>query len=179
MNTGKKAWSNDKDGLRYRTTTPTINGNTLWTAAGSSVFKIDKNSGDIIKKFDFEGYNFDAASAPYIENGVGYFTSANKGVTAISLTDGKLIWNFETKEALAFTSPYTSKGSKSVDSSVVPYKDGLLFGASDRYVYLVEKDGSLRESFYIGSPVISKLAVSGDKVYALDFSGRLTAFEIG
>lgn len=179
VNTGKKAWSNDKDGLRYRTTTPTINGNTLWTAAGSSVFKIDKNSGDIIKKFDFEGYNFDAASAPYIENGVGYFTSANKGVTAISLTDEKLIWNFETKEALAFTSPYTSKGSKSVDSSVVPYKDGLLFGASDGYVYLVEKDGSLRESFYIGSPVISKLAVSGDKVYALDFSGRLTAFEIG
>ena len=43
----------------------------------------------------------------------------------------------------------------------------------------LEKDGSLRESFYIGSPVISKLAVSGDKVYALDFSGRLTAFEIG
>ena len=143
------------------------------------IFKIDKNSGDRIKKFDFEGYNFDSASAPYIENGVGYFTSANKGVTAITLTDAKLIWNFETKEALAFTSPYTSKGSKSVDSSVVPYKDGLLFGASDGYVYLVEKDGSLRESFYIGSPVISKLAVSGDKVYALDFSGRLTAFEIG
>ena len=48
VNTGKKAWSNDKDGLRYRTTTPTIHGTTLWTAAGSSVFKIDKNSGDII-----------------------------------------------------------------------------------------------------------------------------------
>ena len=176
--TGKKAWSNDKDGLRYRTTTPTSDGEMLWVAAGSSVFGIDKNSGKALNKFNLEGYNLDAASAPYIENGVGYFTTADKGVIALSLADGKMLWNYMTGDALAFTSPYTSKGSKTVESGIIPYKDFLLFAASDGCVYLLGKDGGLVASYYIGAPVLSRLAVYGDVVYALDFSGRLTAFRI-
>ena len=54
--------------------------------------------------------------------------------------------------------------------------DGWL---KDRFVTVTIPSGYWTEDFYIGSPVISKLAVSGDKVFALDFSGRLTAFEIG
>lgn len=176
---GKKAWGNDKEGLRYRTTTPYVDGDVLWVAAESSVFKINKNNGEILQKYTFEGYNMDAASSPYIEGDTGYFTTANKGVIAVSLSDGKLLWNFATGDALAFTSPYTSKGSKSVESGIISYKDGLLFGASDGYVYLLEKDGTMRDSHYVGSPIISKVAVYENTVISLDFSGRLTAFEIG
>lgn len=177
--TGKTAWSNDTEGLRYRSTTPTVVGDMIYVAAESSVFKVDRNSGKIISKYTFDGYNFDAASAPYIEGDIGYFTTATKGVVAIDMNSGSMLWNFETGDALVFTSPYTSKGSKTVDSSIVGYKGGLLFGASDGVVYLLEKDGSVREKKDLGSPVLNSLAVDGDVVYAFDFSGNLTAFDIG
>lgn len=177
--TGKTAWSNDTEGLKYRSTTPAEVKDTLYVAAESSVLKVDRNSGKIISKYTFDGYNFDAASAPYIEDNIGYFTTATKGVVAIDMNCGSMLWNFETGDALVFTSPYTSKGSKTVDSSIVGYKGGLLFGASDGVVYLLEKDGSVREQKDLGSPVLNSLAVDGDVVYAFDFSGNLTAFDIG
>ncbi len=178
VSTGKTAWKNDKGGLRYRTTTPAVSGDSLWVAAESSVFLVSGDDGKILKKYTPDGFNLDAASAPYVEGDVGYFTTADKGVIALSLTDGSLLWNFVTGEALAFTSPYTSKGGATVESGIVPCRDLLLFGASDGRLYLLDKDGAQVSSFNVGSPVLSKPVVCDGVAYVLDFSGRLSAFGI-
>ncbi len=175
--TGKTIWSNDKDGLRYRTTTPSLQGDVLWVAAESSVFKVDAGSGKSLAIFDVGDYNLDSATAPLIDGNVGYFATADKGVIAVDLTNGTVMWNFATGESLAFTSPYTGAGSKSVESSITSFKGGLLFGASDGYVYLLEKDGRQRLSFNTGSAVLSAPAVYGDNIITLDFSGNLTMFK--
>lgn len=170
---GKTVWTNDKEGLRYRTTTPTTDGDVLWVAAESSIFGLSARDGKAIKKFDFDDFNFDVTSAPLICGDTGFFTTANKGVIAVNLKDGSLLWTFATEEALAFTSPYTSAGSRTVDSGITERDGELYFGASDGYVYRLSEDGELLGKFFAGSPVLSRLALSEDGVYALDFSGNL------
>lgn len=175
--TGKKLWGNDGDDIRNRTTTPSFYKDNICVAARQTVMLIDKQKGKIVRQQTFDEYNFDTATAPLIDGDIGYFATANKGIVAINLSDMSLLWNFQTGESLVFTSPYTSKGVRSVESGIIGKDGKLYFGASDGYAYCIDKNGALVSKINIGSPILSKMAVAGDSFVALDFSGNLTRFD--
>ncbi len=170
---GKRIWSNDKEGLRYRTTTPVVVGSSIYVAAGERLFELNKSNGKIIRYSDM-GINLDTATAPYIVDGIGYFCTAKTGVVAYELSTFKKLAEYRTGNAMTFTSPYTSGEIATVESSIARLGEDLVFGASDGYIYRLDKNLNLIRKYFVGSPVLSSLEVVGDDVIALDFSGNIT-----
>ncbi|MDE7349205.1 MAG: hypothetical protein K2N53_06040, partial [Clostridia bacterium] len=80
--------------------------------------------------------------------------------------------------AMSFTSPYTSGEIATVESSIMQMEDDVVFGAADAYVYRLDKDLKLIKKYFVGSPVLSSLAVVGEEVIALDFFGNLTRISL-
>lgn len=174
-NTGKRLWANDRDGLRYRTTTPIVlSDGRMIVAAETKLFELDYGTGKIVRMRDV-GINLDTASAPYVADGVGYFSTAKDGVVAFRLSDFEQLHAFRTGNSMIYTSPYTSGEIATVEGTIVPYGDDMVFGASDGWLYRLERRELHRiEKFYVGAPVLSSLCVQGDDVVAIDFSGRVT-----
>lgn len=170
---GKRIWDNDKEGLRYRTTTPAVSGDKLYVAATTKVFELDKNNGKILRSRDL-GINLDTATSPYICDGIAYFSTAVEGVIAVQLDTFEIKYRLKTGKSLAYTSPYTNGDCATVESSIVPIGDNLVFGASDGYIYLTDKSLNVIGKFNTKSPILSSVAVDGDCVIALDFSGNVT-----
>lgn len=182
-NTKKQLWQKKDEHLRFRSSTPAvIDENTLLVADSDAIMKVNLANGNIISKFispkDEKGnaiYNFNSSSKPYIKNGIAYIATSNKGVIAFNIAEEKIVWNFVTDPSLAFTAPYTGKGTSCVESSFVEINGALVFGANDGKLYkLSMTDGMLLNKINIGSPIFGKVAIDTDgKVIVCDFEGRV------
>ena len=174
---GKRIWDNDKGGLRYRTTTPTIYEGKMYVAAQTLLFELDRETGKILRSKDV-GMNMDTATAPYIVNGIGYFATAKDGVVAFDMATFEKKYEFKTGTSLIYTSPYTSGDVSTVESSIVPYGDNLVFGASDGYIYMTDRSLNVIAKYKVFSPVLSKITIVDGYAYALDFSGYVTKVKL-
>lgn len=172
---GKELWYNDKDGVRYRSTTPTVKDGYIYVTAENKLFKLDRNTGKAVKFVPFEGYSLDAATSPLIIGDTAYITTVNKGIVAIDINEFRIKWNYATGDNLVFTAPYSGKGSKTVESTIIE-KDGILyFGASDGYVHAVRAaDGEQVGTFNLNAPVLNSLAFCNDGIIVADFAGNVT-----
>ena len=176
-NNGKRIWANDKDGLRYRTTTPVVIEDSIYVAAGEKLFELNKSNGKIIRSKDV-GINLDTATAPFIKDGIGYFATAKEGVVSFEMSTFEILAKYRTGNATVFTSPYSKGDIATVESSITPLGDDLIFGASDGYIHKVDKSLNLIAKYQIGSPILSQLAVVDDFVIAVDFSGYVTKVRV-
>lgn len=176
-NNGKRVWDNSKDGLRYRTTTPAVVGDSIYVAAGEKLFELNKKNGKIIRSKEV-GINLDTATAPYIKDGIGYFATAEEGVAAFDMSTFEKVAQYRTGDSLVFTSPYLSGEIATVESSITPFGNDLVFGASDGYIYRLDSALQLVSKYQVSSPVISQLAVIDDFVISLDFSGYVTKVRV-
>lgn len=174
---GKRIWSNDKEGLRYRTTTPVVAGESIYVAAGEKLFELNKSNGKIIRSKEV-AINLDTATAPYIKDGIGYFATAKEGVVSFDMSTFEVMAKYRTGNACVFTSPYSKGEIATVESSIMPYGDDLVFGASDGYIHMVDKSLNLVAKYKVGSPILSQLAVVDGGVIALDFSGYVTKISL-
>lgn len=171
---GKKLWANEKNGLRYRTTTPGMWGNSLLVAAQSKVFVLDPANGKIVSEHEYDDYTFDTATSPLVIGSTAYFATANAGVVAISLDTWQVQWNYKTGESLVFTSPYSGKGACSVESNILSIDNELVFGASDGNLYRMNADGKVVQSYAVRSAILNTPAVYGNGCIVFDFSGNLS-----
>jgi len=172
--TGKTLWTNNSDGLRYFVMTPSVYDGYLYTASWSRIYKIHAESGETLKYREIDGYTFHAATTPYIENGIMYMGTTNKGVVAVDTESLEILWTFRTGKNLIYTSPYSSGDIATVDSAIVSIGDNLCFGASDGALYVVDKNGSEIAHYMIGSPINQAPIVDGGTILAADFSGNVT-----
>ncbi len=85
---------------------------------------------------------------------------------------------YRTGNSLVFTSPYLSGEIATVESSITPFGNDLVFGASDGYIYRLDSALQLVSKYQVSSPVISQLAVIDDFVISLDFSGYVTKVRV-
>ncbi len=99
---------------------------------------------------------------------------AVEGVIAVQLDTFEIKYRLKTGKSLAYTSPYTNGDCATVESGIVPIGDSLVFGASDGYIYLTDKSLNAIGKFNTKSPILSSVAVDGDCVIVLDFSGNVT-----
>lgn len=174
--TGKQLWEMKDDGLRYRSTTPCVlDKNTLLVTAGDTVFLINSQKGEITKKAQFKDYNFDVASQPLVDGDIAYISTASNGITAVNIKTLEKKWDFDTKKNLVNTSPYTSGDKHTVESTIKLDKNNLIFGASDGYLYILDKEtGNLVKERNIGIPMLSSPAIYDNSIVFSTFNGTLT-----
>lgn len=176
---GKELWSNTDGNIRFRSSTPVVvDKNTLLVADDDAVMLVDLSSGKITSKNNFDGYNFSSSGQPVIRDLIAYIPTANRGIIAFDTAAKKIVWEFETKEGILFTAPYTGKGAKCVESSPIIDGDNLVFGANDGYIYTLDlKTGKEINSKFAGSAVLGKVAVTDSYIYAGTFDGYAVCFE--
>ena len=173
-NTGKRVWSNDGDGIRYRTSTPFMFEGGLYVTTSASILELDPRSGKVRRSAEIDGVNLDTAAIPLVSEGTVYMGTADSGVVAIDLKTLKLAWKFEeVGGALVSSTPYTKPGSRQVQSGVVELNGYLYFGGMDGAVYKLSRQGTLEGKINLGSPVMSAPAVYQGSLIVLDLSGNL------
>lgn len=183
-NTGKKIWSEDKDSIRFRSSSPTYANGKMYVVSDGRLFTFDPSNGKYSFVFvapkgtDSNGNpierNLNTTANVYIDGDTAVIPTVADGVIAVDIKTGDLKWEVKTGKSLVYTSPYSTGNVSSVESSIVERDGRLYFGASDGYVYSVKKDGSDVKSVNIGSPVLSQIAFFGDNVVTADFSGNVT-----
>jgi len=176
---GRNLWDNKDEDLRFRSSTPiAVDDNTILAADDDAIMLIDAQSGEIISKTVMQDYSFSSSAQPAVDNGVAYIPTSNKGIIAFSLAQKQLLWSFETNENILFTAPYKGKGSKTVEATPVLDSGKLVFGANDGYVYVLNaQTGDVISSYFAGSAVLGKAALSETGIYAGTFDGCMVCFE--
>ena len=175
---GEILWTNKSDRLSYYVMTPGLYKGCLFTGSWNTLCKIDAGSGKTVKCREIEGYTFNSASRPYIEKGILYIGTTNRGVIAVDTESLEVLWTFETGKNPITTSPYDTGGTGTVDSAVIPAGDSLCFGASDGSIYLIDKNGKKISDYPVGSPVNQAPIVDGGFITAADFSGNVTCIRL-
>ncbi len=105
--------------------------------------------------------NLNTTASVYIDGNTAVIPTVTDGVIAVDINSGELKWQ-------------VTGDVSSVESSIVERDGRLYFGASDGYVYSVNKDGSGVKKVNLGSPILCNVAFFEDNVVTADFSGNIT-----
>lgn len=177
-NTGKKLWDHSFEN-KFATVTPVCVDDKMYFAHDSYIAIMQLSTGKVLIEKKMDGYNFDTASRPIIDGNIGYYNTVNKGIVAINLTTYEIVWNFETRKSMIYTSPYSKGDIATVEGGMIEKDGKFYFGASDGYVYVIDKaTGNKINEFNIGSPIFNSLAFYGNKILVADFSGNATLLDL-
>lgn len=177
--TGETLWTNKGDRLSYFITTPAVCGGYLYVASWGGLYKVSVESGETAAYREYKGYTFKSATTPYFENGVMYLGTADRGVAAVDMESLEILWNFEVGKSLIYTSPYSGSEGATVDSAIVPIGENLCFGASDGFLYIIDKNGKKVAAFDVGAPVNQAPVVGHGHIIVTDFGGNVARIEYG
>ena len=176
--TGEVLWSNNSDLLHNFVMTAAVNNDCLFVTSRNRLYKIHIPSGNTIAYREIEGYLFDSATTPYIENGVMYMGTTNRGIVAVDTQRLEILWTFATGKNLIDTSPYSKGNIATVDSAIVPFGGNLCFGASDGCLYIIDKNGKEIAKYDTGSSINQTPVAEGKFVIVADFSGNVTRYDM-
>lgn len=176
-NSGKLIWSNGTQPLWFRTSSPLVTKDAIYTCGNTSIIKVDVNSGEIIKTADV-GFKLDSASAPVLENGILYVPTGKKGVIAVDKDSFKIMKFYKTEPSRLYTPPYEYGDMQTVEGSPIIDNENIIFSASDGNVWVYKKDsGKLISKYKIGAPSLVTPIVTDDCIITADFEGRITKFK--
>lgn len=176
--TGKMKWEQSGEGLRFRSSTPVYVSDTLFVCAQRALIKMDPESGHIFQVFPVP-YDLQTAASPIVTEKLFILGTSGGGLSAFDRKDMKEIWNVKTGPSLIYTAPYSKPYSSTVESSPVCLGNSIVFGASDGFLYFVDcESGQVIQKIEIGAPILADILVLGDKIYAADFSGNISCFQI-
>ena len=103
-------------------------------------------------------------STPAVENGVGYFGSHDHKVYAVTLNDGKELWQYETGGVVA--------GKPLVFNGMV------IAGSFDKLLYAISaKDGTLKWTFEGENWFWAGAITDGNTIYAPNMDGNIYALD--
>jgi len=173
--TGKKKWEVSEGGIRFRSGTSVMFNDTLWVTGEKTLVEMNPESGLIYKSYPLD-YNLQVATTPLVSNDMIILGTADKGLVALD-RNMKELWRVKTGTALIYTSPYSKPTSSTVESSPVQIGSSIIFGASDGFIYNVDrKTGNIIDRIELGSPIIGKVCFDRQSVYIADFAGNISKF---
>lgn len=170
--TGRKLWSSRfgfgssmamQDGL-------------LYYLANNTLSIRDAQTGKIViqKKYDFELKNL---STPCVTDQEIIFGTAENGVVAVDRSTLEIKWMFRTGRAMIYTVPTLGDPASPVETSPVLLGNVVYIGASDGCLYALDrKSGQLIWKHIMGAPLLGTVAISGNALFAVDFSGNVYGF---
>lgn len=126
------------------------------------------------KKYDFELKNL---STPLVTDREIIFGTAENGVVAVDASTLEVKWRFRTGRAMIYTVPTLGDPASPIETSPVLSGNIVYVGASDGYLYALDRQtGQLLWKHAMGAPVLGTVAVSGNALFAVDFSGNIYGF---
>ncbi|GHV21786.1 phosphoesterase [Bacteroidia bacterium] len=177
LKTGAGIWKLNQDGLSNRGASPVLHEGFFYVISSKSIFIIEPKTGKVVKQKEVPERNLDVTSTPLITDNEIIFGTADKGLIALDKETLSVIWNTPTAQSLVYTAPYTTTPFATVETSPV-FSNGIVyFGASDGYFYgLKAKTGEIAWKMRTGTPSFASVAISGNTLIAIDFSGNVYAF---
>lgn len=174
--TGKLLWGKSDSGLRHRSASAGMINELLYLISDVSFFVIEAKTGQIVVRKDL-GYNVNVTSVPLVTKNEIIFGTADRGIVALDRETLNEKWNFMTKPALIYSAPYVRDPSSTVETSPVLAGDAVFAGASDGTIYALNPStGKQLWKHSTGAPVFGSVAISGNTLYAVDFSGNVYGF---
>ncbi|WP_081918479.1 PQQ-binding-like beta-propeller repeat protein [Sphingobacterium sp. ML3W] len=177
---GKLLWKKNEDGLRFRSSGAAVIGQEVYVTGLNTVFVLDKLTGNVLRKKSFD-YDFKVMATPVIRDNQLILSTSGHGVIALNKNTLEENWNFMTKEALIYTSSYSSPDQNklvaTVEAAVQYIGDDFIFAASDGYLYRLDKNGNLKEEINIGVPILAEVTVKDNLIYVTDFAGNVYCFK--
>ena len=145
--TGEKRWAYRTE--NYINGTPAVQGGSILVGGcDNNLYQLD-NSGKLKKSTDLDSY----IPSSVASNGkVAYVGTYQKGVFAVDLKSGKILWNYKKRKTDFFSSPaFTEKY--------------VLIGARDQKLYCLDaSNGKELWTYRTGGDVDSSPVIAGDKV---------------
>lgn len=173
---GQLLWQADKDGLRHRSSSAVMQGDVFYLASDLSLFVIESKTGRILIRKDLP-YSVNVASSPLVTDREVIFGTITDGLVALDRETLEPKWNYSTGPAMIYTAPYARNPSSTVEASPVLAGNTIYFGGSDGVLYGLDKEkGTLLWKHSTGAPLLGAVAVSGNTLFAVDFSGNVYAF---
>jgi len=173
--TGKLLWKRSDEGLRFRSSTGKYVNGKLYITGLNAIFVLDPQTGKTLQKID-ANYEFKVMAAPLVTDKHIIMPTAKHGVVAYDVNTLQETWNTTTGNALVYSAPYAGPESATVECSVIKYKNKLLLGASDGYIYVLdENSGNVLRKINLGAPIFADLSVVENTLYVADFAGNVFA----
>ena len=105
------------------------------------------------------------------------FGTADRGVFALDKATLFNKWRAETLPSLVYTAPYSTTPQAGVETSPVASQGVIYIGASDGYLYAIDRTtGIIKDKYNLGAPIFSTVAVSGNRMIVCDFAGNVYCF---
>lgn len=174
--TGEFLWEKKDNDNRYSTSTAAVLDSTFIYTGYGAIMQVAARSGEVLKQGSYP-FIFNTRSEPLVCGGRIFVGTSNNGFLAVNFSDMSQAWNFLCEPAVIYTSPYTKNREKTVESSPVAYKDCVIFGANDGYVYCLKQDNGLFQwRLKVGLPVLCKPLIVDKLLYFTDFAGNVYCY---
>lgn len=174
--TGKMLWKLDSNGLSHRSASAAMHGDVFYLISDNSFFVIESKTGNILIRKEL-GYSVNVTSTPLVTDTEIIFGTATRGIVALDRRTLTEKWNFHSQPAMIYSAPYVRNPAATVETSPVLAGNTIFMGASDGNIYgLNRQNGKLQWKHQTGAPVFATVAISGNALYAVDFSGNVYCF---
>ena len=178
LQTGAKKWEVSKDGIRYCNGTAVLVDDTMFFAAERALIRMDPASGTVYAVHPVP-YDLQVASTPLVTDKMIVTGTSAEGLVAYDRYTLKEIWKVKPGNSLVYTAPYSKPNAATVESSPVLVGRMIVFGASDGYLYAVDRDnGRIITKINLGAPVLGRACLEGNNLFVADFSGNLSCFSL-
>lgn len=178
--TGELKWRKSDEGARYRTGGTTVEDGIAYVPGATNILKLDEVTGKVLAQQEFD-YDFKVMASPLIVGDQLIMSTSNRGVVSLNKNSLAENWNFQAKEALVYTSSYSNPNLHKLVATVEPAArllgDKLVFGGSDGYLYILDKQGKLIDEINVGAPILSEVTIAGNQIFVADFGGNVYNFE--
>ena len=170
----KIVWENGEQVLWFRTNTPLLDGDTLYTGGEFGYAAVDINTGEITNRVR-KDFVMDASGAAVADGEYIYIPTSEAGVAKLCKKTLETVTLFPTEPAALFTAPYILEGAQMVEGTPVIDGEQLIFTASDGKVWIYNKNsGECIRNVDIGAPSIVSPIVTDEYIYTADFDGYIT-----
>ncbi len=178
IETGEMKWKNPTLPLWFRTGTPLLTDDMIYTCGSRSVASVDPDTGEIVNSRNL-GYVMDVCGSPVIDGDTLYYPTAEKGVLAIDKNTLEIQRHFACGQTRLYTSPYMYGDLQTVEGTPVLQGNHLIFAASDGTVRFYNKNTAMLDRLIrIGSPAtVSPVLTEDGGMIIADFLGRVTKYK--
>ncbi|MGN0213995.1 MAG: PQQ-binding-like beta-propeller repeat protein [Muribaculaceae bacterium] len=174
--TGKHLWASTDGELWQRSSSPAMWGDVMYLVSMRYLFVIEARTGRVIVRKQLN-YDANVSTVPLVTDKEIIFGTSSNGILALDRSTYEEKWHFKTGTAIISSAPYTGNRPATVETSALLVGNTVMMGASDGYVYAVDRtNGRLQWRHFTGAPVFATMSVSGNTVFAVDFSGNVYAF---
>ncbi len=176
IHTGKRLWEN-RDPW-YRTSTPAVWGNMLYTANRDGLECIEGETGITVFQFKTNPkQDVNTASTPLRVGDDLYLCTTGSGVVRYSGKTMEQKMTYPCGPSIVSASPYVETGSCQVQGTPILEDDKLIYTGADGYLYICKADtAECIQKYHIGAPSFVSPVKAGEYLITADMNGRITAY---